>query len=94
MKLFLSSVAHPAVGDFYRQEFSLANAEDEAESLSVEAVFTVPFGTFEHCLQSEETTPLEPDLLEDKYFAPGVGNISTVDQNTNEQSVLVQIVTE
>src|SRR5207244_1674521 len=27
--------AHPAIGDFYRQEFSLANAEDFAETLSL-----------------------------------------------------------
>lgn len=86
--------AHPAVGDFYRQEFSLGNAEDEAETLSLDAVATVPFGTFDHCLQSEETTPLEPDALEDKYFAPGVGNVLTVDQISGERDELVQIVTE
>jgi len=86
--------AHPAVGDFYRQEFSLNNAEDEAESLSLETVVTVPYGTFRHCLQSEETTPLEPDALEDKYYAPGVGNVLTVDRVTGERDELVQITTE
>ena len=86
--------AHPAVGDFYRQEFSLGNAEDEAESLSLDAVVTVPYGAFNHCLQSEETTPLEPDALEDKYYAPGVGNVLTVDQVTGERDELVQIITE
>ncbi|MBA3652213.1 MAG: hypothetical protein H0W66_12220 [Chthoniobacterales bacterium] len=85
--------AHPAVGDFYRQEFSLANAEDEAESLSLDAVVTVPFGTFEHCLQSEETTPLEPDLLEDKFYAAGVGNVLTMDVNSGERIELIQILT-
>src|SRR5262249_59969637 len=43
--------AHPAVGDFYRQEFSLANAEDFAETLSLNEIVTVPFGTFNHLLK-------------------------------------------
>lgn len=86
--------AHPAIGDFYRQEFSLGNAEDEAETLSLDSIVTVPYGTFKECLQSEETTPLEPDALEDKYYAPGVGNVLTVDRVTGERDELVEIVTE
>ena len=86
--------AHPAVGDFYRQEFSLGNAEDNAETLSLTESVTVPFGTFDHCLKSEETTPLEPDALEDKFYAPGVGNVLTVDEITGERDELVQIITE
>src|ERR1041385_1193269 len=74
--------AHPAVGDFYRQEFSLNNAEDFAQTLSLNEVVRVPAGSFNHCLKSEETTPLEPDLLEDKFYAPGVGNVLEVDANT------------
>jgi hypothetical protein len=49
--------------DFYRQEFSLNNAEDFAETLSLNEVVLVRVGSFNHCLKSEETTPLEPDLL-------------------------------
>jgi hypothetical protein len=85
---------HPAVGDFYRQEFSLQNAEDYGETLSLTEFVTVRFGSFDHCLKSQETTPLEPDLLEDKFYAPGVGNILTVDEHTGEMSELVQIITE
>ena len=84
--------AHPAVGDFYRQEFSLNNAEDFAQTLSIDEVVTLRTRTFEHCLKSEETTPLEPDLLEDKFYAPGVGNILTVDVNTGARSELVRII--
>ncbi len=86
--------AHPAVGDFYRQEFSLGNAEDEAETLGLNASVTVPYGSFQHCLRSEETTPLEPDALEDKFYASGVGNVLTVDEETGERCELVQIITE
>ena len=86
--------AHPAVGDFYRQEFSLGNAEDYAETLSLNESVTVPFGSFDHCLRSRETTPLEPDLLEDKFYAPGVGSVLEVDENTGERTELIKIVTE
>jgi len=86
--------AHPTVGDFYRQEFSLGNAEDNALTIGLNATVTVPYGTFDYCLKSEETTPLEPDALEDKFFAPGVGNVLTIDQVSGERDELVQITTE
>jgi hypothetical protein len=86
--------ADPAIGDFYRQEFSLANAEDFAEVASLTESVTVPFGSFTNCLKTIETTPLETDLLEHKFYAPGIGNISTVDAHTGEKVELIQITTE
>ena len=86
--------AHPAVGDFYRQEFSLNNAEDFGETIGLNASVMVPYGTFSHCLKSLETTPLEPDAMEDKFYAPGVGNVLTVDLVTGERDELVSITTE
>src|SRR5215475_15889360 len=83
--------AHPAIGDFYRQEFSLNNAEDFAETRSLNQTVHVPAGTFHNCLKSKETTPLEPDLLEYKYYAPGVGNVLTVDARTGDREELVRI---
>lgn len=83
--------AHPAIGDFYRQEFDLGNAEDFAEVSNLSATVTVPFGTFTNCLQTTETTPLEPDLHEGKWYAPGVGNILTQDLITGEKSELIRI---
>lgn len=85
--------AHPAVGDFYRQEFDLGNAEDDAEVVSLTASVTVPYGSFTGCLDTLETTPLEPDLHEHKFYAPGVGQILTVDADTGERLPLVQITT-
>jgi hypothetical protein len=83
--------AHPAIGDFYRQEFSLANAEDFAETLSLTESVSVPAGSFHHCLKSQETTPLETDLLEHKFYAPGVGNVLTVDATTGDRVELAQV---
>ena len=86
--------AHPTTGDFYRQEFSLGNAEDNAQTVDLDAAVKVPFAEFKHCLKSEETTPLEPDALEDKFYSPGVGNVLTVDLVSGERDELVQIRTE
>jgi hypothetical protein len=86
--------AHPAVGNFYRQEFSLNNAEDFAQTLSLNEVVTVRFGTFNHCLKSEERTPLEPDVVEDKFYAPGVGTVLEVDLSTGATSELVRVIRE
>ena len=86
--------AQPAIGNFYRQEFSLGNAEDFAQTIGLNSRVVVPYGTFSNCLKSQETTPLEPDALEDKYYAPGVGNVLTVDLVTGERDELVSITTE
>ncbi len=86
--------AHPAIGDFYRQEFSLGNAEDLAEVQSLTAHVTIPYGSFDHCLKTLESSPLAPGDLENKFYAPGVGNLLTVDLATGERSELVQITTE
>jgi hypothetical protein len=86
--------AHPAPGDFYRQEFSLGNAEDYAETVNLNSEVVVPYGRFNHCLKSQETTPLEPDALEDKYYAPGIGNVLTVDLVTGERDELINVTTK
>ena len=86
--------AHPAVGDFYRQEFLLGDAEDQAEVKTMEAKVNVPYGSFEHCLKTKESSPLAPGDLEWKFYAAGVGNLLTIDKMTGERSELVQIITE
>jgi hypothetical protein len=85
--------AHPKVGDFYRQEFDLENAEDNAEVVSFNESVTVPVGSFASCLKTTETTPLEPDLTENKFYAVNVGNVLTVDLTTGERVELVSVTT-
>ena len=83
--------AHPAIGDFYRQEFDLGNAEDFADVKSLSDAVTVSAGTFTRCLRTRETTPLEPDLTEAKWYAAGVGNVLTKDLTTGEKSELIRV---
>lgn len=86
--------AHPAVGDFYRQEFLLNEAEDLAEVLSLSESVTVPAGTFAHCLKTKETEAIDPSALENKFYAAGIGNVLTHDLVTGEMLPLVMIKTE
>lgn len=68
--------AEPRRGDGYQQEYLEGEAEDRATVLSVgteEQEQTVPFGSFDRLLVTEDTTPLEPGLVEHKYYARGVG---------------------
>ncbi len=85
--------ADPAVGDFYRQEFALDTAEDVAEVLSLKESVTVPYHSG-HCLKTKETSPLEPDAVENKFYCLGIGNVLTVDLTSGERLELIQIKTK
>ncbi|PYX36508.1 MAG: hypothetical protein DMG75_10355 [Acidobacteria bacterium] len=84
--------AHPNGGDFYRQEFLLNTAEDAAGVVNLDQTVKVPAGTFHHCLETKEVTGPEPGALEHKFYAPGVGNVLTVDLVTGDSFPLVQIM--
>jgi hypothetical protein len=45
-------------------------------------------------LQTKEWTPLEPDVLEYKYYAPGTGTVLEVDVETGERAELIDISVE
>lgn len=86
--------ASPMIGDFYRQEFDLGNAEDNAEVVGLTDSVTVPFSSFNNCVKTEETSPLEPDALENKYYATGIGNVLVIDLVTGDRTELVQVTME
>jgi hypothetical protein len=65
--------AAPQVGQAYRQEFYRDEAEDVAEVARRDVSVTVPFGTFDGVIVIKEWNPMEPDVVEEKYVAPGVG---------------------
>lgn len=67
--------AQPAVGHAYRQEFYKGKAEDMAEVLRVDEAKAVPFGRFDRVVVTRDWNPLDPDPIEEKYYAPGVGLI-------------------
>lgn len=88
--MYADPAAHS--GETYRQEYYPGKAEDMAEIVSVDGQVNSPLGTFEEVVQTLETTPLEPDAREHKFYAPGVGLIQETDVNSGEVISLVAIV--
>ena len=71
----LAMPASPRVGDGYRQEYAEGVAEDQATVLEVDDARTIGLGSYADLVVTEDTTPLEPGLVERRYYAPGVGLI-------------------
>jgi hypothetical protein len=67
--------ADPRPGLRYRQEHYAGEAEDRGEVLSLAEHVEVPFGSYGRVLMTKDTTPLEPDVLEHKFYARGVGPV-------------------
>jgi len=84
-------LAHPDVGHSYRQEYLWGEAEDMAQVLSLGESITVPYGSFQDCLETMEWTPLEPGVSEHKYYAAGVGMLSAQSVGGSDRSDLVSI---
>jgi hypothetical protein len=61
------------VGTVYRQEFFLGDAEDVGEVKRLGGEVTVLGTVYPSHVVTEDTTPLEPDVSEDKYYAVGLG---------------------
>ena len=67
--------AEPEDGMTYRQEYYAGEAEDAAEVLSLDEKVEVPFGSYENVLMTKDFTPLQPEILEHKFYARGVGMV-------------------
>lgn len=67
--------ADPTPGLAYRQELRVGHAEDMGEVLRVEPTHTIGLGRYDDVVVTEDWTPLEPDVVENKWFAPGIGKI-------------------
>jgi hypothetical protein len=68
----------PEGGMRYRQEYYEGEAEDVGEVLSLDEWVEVPAGAFDDVLMTKDTTPLEPDVLEHKFYARGVGPVLAI----------------
>ena len=84
--------AKPNVGDTYNQEFAKGVAEDKGTVLSLNETVSVPFGTFSNVLKTKDFSPLEPDIVENKYYAQHLGQIKAINvKGESEVETLVQI---
>ena len=85
-------VADPKVGRTYHQEYYKGEAEDVGEVIATGESVTGPTGTYDRVVTTEDTTALEPDLVEHKWYAPGVGIVKEADiKGGNEKVTLVKL---
>ncbi|MDX1942945.1 MAG: hypothetical protein SFU99_20445 [Saprospiraceae bacterium] len=83
--------ANPQKGLAYRQEYYFNEAEDEAEIIETGLTITTVLGTFTNCIKTHDFTALEPDLQENKFYAPGIGLIKEINLTDKEEIFLIKI---
>ena len=71
----IAMLAHPEAGMTYREEYYKGHAEDRSRVLALGQQAEVPFGHFTDVLLTEDYSPIEPDVLELKMYAPGIGQV-------------------
>jgi hypothetical protein len=85
--------ARPTVGLSYRQEHYLGHAEDRASIMSRTEQVEVPFGHFRRgsVVMTRDLNPLEPKVLEYKFYARGIGPVLAVGvSGTSDREELVR----
>ncbi len=82
----------PKAPSTYRQEFYPGHAQDMAWIVDLSQSVKVPFRGFDNVLETLEWSPLEPDVIEKKYYAAGFGLIfSTSAAGEVENAKLVSV---
>ena len=89
-KAGLFMFAHPRPGLSARQEYLKGEAEDHFKVVSMAKPVAVPFRSFRRTMLTKEWTPLEPGVIDHKYYARGIGTVleQTV-KGGNERNELV-----
>ena len=91
-KAGLIMLAEPKVGITYGQEFAKGEAEDKASVLSLDNNVTVPHGSYSNVIKTKEFSALEPDVVEQKYYAANVGDIKEKTVKGSQEGIeLVEI---
>jgi len=67
--------AEPKPGLTYRQEYYAGEAEDTGEIMSIDEQAEVPAGHYADVVMTKDTTPVEPKVLEFKFYGRGVGPV-------------------
>ena len=67
--------AHPAVGQSFQQESFKGQAEDRFRILSMATSITTPVVSSQNAMLTQEKTPLEPGIVDHKYYLQGIGTV-------------------
>jgi hypothetical protein len=71
--------AQPQVGQKYRQEYKKGKAEDNGEVLAMNHLVEVKAGSFEDAMVTMDTSTIEPDVVEYKFYGHGTGPLLALD---------------
>ncbi len=88
---WMPGLAKLVKGYEYKEEWYEGKAEDEAKIVSTNAVVKIDLGTYTNCLKTENTTPLEPDILEYKYYCKAVSGLA-LEKEEDENVALVSVI--
>lgn len=84
--------AAPHIGGVpYYQEFYEGEAEDLARDLAADATADVPYGVYRPALVVEEWTPLEPGVVERKYYARDIGTVMEEMVRGGDERVVLEL---
>jgi hypothetical protein len=83
--------ADPQPGLAYRQEYYAGQAEDNGAVVSLDETADVPYGHFDSLMMTADTSGIEPNVLEHKFYAKAVGPILTIDVGTAGREELLTV---
>ncbi len=87
--------ADPTVGQHYRQEFYEGEAEDTGEVIETGESVEVEAGSYDDVVVTEDLNPFEPDVVENKYYAPDVGLVFEEKvEGADEKLELVEVIND
>ncbi|KAA1421184.1 hypothetical protein F0U44_02410 [Nocardioides humilatus] len=69
----LAMPATPRIGDGFRTDYAPGVAEDRAEVVDLSGFASVPYGDLTDLLETEDRTAIEPDVLQRRQYAKGIG---------------------
>jgi hypothetical protein len=85
--------AHPKPPHAYRQECRSGQAEDMAWTVDRGGSIKVAYGRVDRTLRSFEFSQLEPSVISEKIYAPGLGIVRERDlHGGNETFQLVKVI--
>lgn len=85
--------AEQKVGDSYRQEYYVGEAEDMRDTVATGVTVSTKLGTYTDCVKVYDWTPLDTTSREHKYYCPQVGSL-VLNENleTGKRSELTSVV--
>jgi len=68
----------PRVGQTARQEFLKGHAEDHFKVIKLDVNVSTPYVSSRHAVETKEWSPLEPNVVDHKFYVHGVGDVKEI----------------